>query len=502
MKVFKMTFVTILAVLCFAGIGYSQTILPVEAGAGEGADLTAALLYVNTGAVADPVIELVTDGGVYTLNASDSVMYDLTIRAKEGLAEKPMIIPGDTLDNFLVIDESHLTSSITLKIQGIKFDGRFADGSLNPFGNKDFIAIDRGNAADRTVLPNLIIEDCDFSNCYQKASPETDNVGNFIRVRDYGSAGTIRIENCTFSNNPDEVILLQKASGRDGVIRAADSLIIRNCTFMDCGKGPKCQGLVTVKGDKDSTTPDAAIVLENVTVYHSDQRVINTDDCENTVVRNILAASPDTTYAQKDNKIIAIEKASSSISHIGVFDVAYAMDIPDTVETWPYILENAFEISAGRNTGGDPGTVDVATIYNFDPMFADAENGDFTLQSGSPAYGKAHDGGALGDLRWATNPTSVAGNVSATPEKFSLSQNYPNPFNPTTTISYSLDKKTNVKLQIFDITGGLVETLVNGSNHAGNHTVTWDASNIASGIYFYQITADGQSITRKMTLLK
>jgi hypothetical protein len=502
MKVFKMTFVTIFAVLSIAGIGYSQTVLPVAADAGPDADLTAALIYVNTGAVADPVIELVTDGGVYTLNASDSVMFDLTIRAKDGLTAKPTIIPGDTLGCFLEIDESLLTSSITLKIQGVKFDGRFADGSLNPFGSKDFIAIVKGDEADRTVLPNLILEDCDFSYCYEKASPETDNVGNFIRVRDYGTAGIIRIENCTFSKNPDEAILLQKASGRDGVIRAADSLIIRNCTFMDCGQGPKCQGLITVKGDKDATTEDAVIVLENVTVYQSDQRIITTDDCENTVVRNILTASPDTTYAEKDNKIISIEKASSSISHIGAFDVAYAMDIPDSLDAWSYILENSFEITAGRNTGGDPGTVDVSTIYNFDPMFADAANGDFTLMEGSPAYGKAHDGGALGDLRWATNPTSVAGTLAAVPDKFSLLQNYPNPFNPTTTISYSLDKKSDVKLQIFDVTGGLVETLVNGRIQAGSHTVTWDASDIASGIYFYQIKASGQSTTRKMTLLK
>ncbi len=502
MKVSQMTFVTILALFCITSFGYSQTVLPVAADAGPDADLTAALLYVNSGAAADPVIELVTDGGVYTLNASDSVLYDLTIRAKEGLTEKPKIIPGDTLGCFLEIDESLLTSSITLTIQGIKFDGRFADGSLNPFGSKDFIAIVRGGEVDRTVLPNLILEDCDFSYCYQKASPETDKVGNFIRVRDYGTAGVIRIENCTFTKNPDEAILLQKAGGRDGVIRAADSLIIRNCTFTDCGQSTGCQGLITVKGDKDSTTADAVIVLENVTVYHSDQRIINTDDCENTVVRNILTASPDTTYAKKDNRIIAIEKESSSISHIGVFDVAYAMNIPDTVEVWPYILENAFDISSGRNTGGNPGTVDVSTIYNFDPMFADAANGDFTLLSGSPAYGKAHDGGALGDSRWATNATFVTSSVLATPEQFSLTQNYPNPFNPRTAIKYSLDKKSHVKLQIFDITGSLVETLVNGNNQAGIHSVSWDASNFASGIYFYQIIANGQSITKKMTLLK
>jgi len=303
-----------------------------------------------------------------------------------------------------------------------------------------------------------------------------------------------------FENNADEAILLQKATGRDGVIRAVDSLIIRNCTFNHCGNGPKVQALITVKGDKDSSTVDANILVENVTTYNSFPTVVLVDECDNTIVRNLIVASPDTT--NKKNKIVSIEKENSSLSNICAFNVAPAMDIPDTVDTWSYIVENTFEITAGRYTFGAPGTVDVATIYNFDPMFANAANGDLTLQSGSPAYGKAHDGGALGDLRWATNASSVARKASATPDRFTISQNYPNPFNPTTTISYSLDKKSNVKLQIFDITGGLVETLVNGTNQAGFHTVSWDASNTASGIYFYQIMADGQSITRKMTLLK
>ncbi|MBD3383358.1 T9SS type A sorting domain-containing protein [candidate division KSB1 bacterium] len=496
-------FVTILAVLLLSGLSFSQTVLPVEADAGPDADLTAALAVVNSGQVPNPIIELVTDGGVYKLFDEDSVTQTVTIRAAAGLTEKPMIIPGDTLDCFLEIDEALLMESITLTLQGIKFDGRFEDGSLNPFDNKDFIAIVRNDAADRSILPNLIVEDCEFSNSYQNAAPETDKVGNFIRVRDYGTAGTIRIENSTFMNNCDEVILGQKGRGRDGVFTPADTLIVRNCTFINAGNGPKCQALIAVKCDGDSTTPSMKIIVENITVYNSDQRLVTTNDCDATVVRNVIAASPDTMLAEKDNSIIAIEKASSSISHINVFDVAYAMEvIPEGEDPWQYILDNAFRISDGRDTGGEPGTPDTETIWNFDPMFADAENHDFTLMAGSPAYGKAHDGGALGDLRWATNATSVADRGISTPKDFTLSQNYPNPFNPVTTIDFSLDKKSMVTLQIFDITGGLVETLVNGQKQAGNHTLSWDASDVASGTYFYQIDADGQKLTRKMVLLK
>ncbi|MBD3377681.1 T9SS type A sorting domain-containing protein [candidate division KSB1 bacterium] len=494
---------TILCIVLFSISGFSQTVISVEEGADENANLTAALVFANSGATDDLIIELTTDGGVYTLNASDSVTTNLTIRAKEGLLEKPTIIPGDTIDNFLEIDESLLSESITLKLQGIKFDGRFADGSLNPFDNKDMIAILRNDEADRSILPNLIIEDCDFSYSYQNGDPETDKKGTFIRVRDYGTAGTIRIENCTFMNNSDEVIVAQKGRGRDGVFSPADSLIVRNTTFINAGTGPKVQGLVTVKCDGDSATPSTKIILENLTFYNSYQQLIRSNDCDATVVRNIITASPDTTLAAKSNNIIPIEKESSSISHINAYNVAYAMEeIPEDVDSWQFILENAFEIAPGRDTGGDPGTPDTETIWNFDPMFADAENHDFTLMEGSPAYGKAHDGGALGDLRWATNATSVAKNNTSAPFDFALSQNYPNPFNPTTTIDYSLEQKSNVKIQIFDLTGAWVTTLASGQHQAGQYSVTWDASNVATGTYFYRIEIDGQSLTRKMVLLK
>jgi subtilisin family serine protease len=89
----------------------------------------------------------------------------------------------------------------------------------------------------------------------------------------------------------------------------------------------------------------------------------------------------------------------------------------------------------------------------------------------------------------------------------SIQQNYPNPFNPTTKIEFSLPQPSEVGLEIFNITGQKVTTLINGPYGAGTHSITWDGrdshgQNVASGIYFYHLQAEQFSATRKMVMLK
>ncbi|PID27142.1 MAG: hypothetical protein CR982_06735 [Candidatus Cloacimonadota bacterium] len=85
---------------------------------------------------------------------------------------------------------------------------------------------------------------------------------------------------------------------------------------------------------------------------------------------------------------------------------------------------------------------------------------------------------------------------------FSLFQNYPNPFNPTTTINYSLNSTSQVSLAVFNARGEKVSDLVNGRESKGNHSVFFDGSNLNSGIYFYKLTVNGVSVTKKMVLTK
>jgi len=89
-----------------------------------------------------------------------------------------------------------------------------------------------------------------------------------------------------------------------------------------------------------------------------------------------------------------------------------------------------------------------------------------------------------------------------TPEHFSLEQNYPNPFNPSTTISYHLGSRSHVTLAVFDILGREVSTLVNSIEDPGFKSVLWEASEVASGVYFYQLKAGPYIATRKMPVVR
>ncbi len=152
--------------------------------------------------------------------------------------------------------------------------------------------------------------------------------------------------------------------------------------------------------------------------------------------------------------------------------------------------------------------------------------GPFTLEKGNPveiivAYVVGRGTDALNSITvakdiakdaigfYTTNfqyvPVSVKEDkLSKIPTKFLLEQNYPNPFNPSTTIRYGIPfgKALEIKLVVYDILGREVETLVKQKQGAGNYEVTFDASKLSSGIYYYQLQAGDFIQTKKMILLK
>jgi hypothetical protein len=99
-------------------------------------------------------------------------------------------------------------------------------------------------------------------------------------------------------------------------------------------------------------------------------------------------------------------------------------------------------------------------------------------------------------------PVGIAPYTNEVPSSYALSQNYPNPFNPTTNIKFNLPKNENVSLKIYDILGNEVQNLVEGVQQAGVYNITVDASNLASGIYFYTLRAGSFVETKKMSLIK
>jgi len=99
-------------------------------------------------------------------------------------------------------------------------------------------------------------------------------------------------------------------------------------------------------------------------------------------------------------------------------------------------------------------------------------------------------------------PGESAQIAESIPTEYSLTQNYPNPFNPVTTIHYTLPEKSYVRLELFNILGQVVNTLVDGEMEAGEKSIQWNASSLPSGVYFYRLTAGSYTGTKKMLLLK
>jgi len=161
---------------------------------------------------------------------------------------------------------------------------------------------------------------------------------------------------------------------------------------------------------------------------------------------------------------------------------------------------------------------------DIDPLFVNAPNGDYHLSDASPCIGAGIDSVA----GYHAPPTDIDGNprpnptgsmpdigayessfvntISKTfdksPKSFSLKQNYPNPFNPSTKIKYTLPKSEKVKIEIFNLLGQKINTLLNKQMPSGSHEVEFIAKDLPSGVYLYRIEAGEYQEVKKMILLE
>ncbi|MDP4195566.1 MAG: T9SS type A sorting domain-containing protein, partial [Bacteroidota bacterium] len=202
--------------------------------------------------------------------------------------------------------------------------------------------------------------------------------------------------------------------------------------------------------------------------------------------------------------------------------VRWATMIDTNTATWDiemaiYNPDINAQSSIGFNLGGSQGARKIQ-----DPQSGDRTYSYYTWQPGTPNEPYSSSGDPIGandpgqynlvtSKYWplldfvTAAATGVEGSKlgNAVPTKFNLEQNYPNPFNPSTTIRFDVAKNTLVTLKVYNVVGQLVATLVNGKQLSpGTYAVTWNASNLASGMYLYSFEADGNIITKKMMLIK
>ncbi len=154
--------------------------------------------------------------------------------------------------------------------------------------------------------------------------------------------------------------------------------------------------------------------------------------------------------------------------------------------------------------------------FGFMPIYGDDSQTDYVdgMKSGETFYLTVDGIETAEQFTWTTSGDKLevkqltAKVVDGTlPNSFGLNQNYPNPFNPSTTISFDMPVSGQAKIEVFNLLGQLIATPFNEVATAGQHVVLWDGQNdngksVASGIYFYRLTADNFTDTKKMTLLK
>jgi len=164
--------------------------------------------------------------------------------------------------------------------------------------------------------------------------------------------------------------------------------------------------------------------------------------------------------------------------------------------------------------GGIPtGVTDGGGNINVDPLFMDAENGDYHLLVDSPCIDTGDpdspldSDGTRADMGAFPYVHPIIVLVGQQPSEFVLYPNFPNPFNPSTTIRFSLPGAGPVLLSFYDVNGRLVRTLIDGTMQAGLHEVVWNGRDqsgraVASGIYLYRLTSGKGIVMRKMALVR
>ena len=149
----------------------------------------------------------------------------------------------------------------------------------------------------------------------------------------------------------------------------------------------------------------------------------------------------------------------------------------------------------------------LTNVMNIDPLFCNPDSNDFQLTGNSPCVEYSNDAGPIGAFDIGCDFVGI-GDQASVPGEFQLYPAFPNPFNPRTTIRFNFGvistplNNLNISLQIFDITGRVVDELVNGNLDSGEHELVWDAIGFSSGVYFVKLTLDKQSKIQKLILLK
>jgi Secretion system C-terminal sorting domain/Domain of unknown function (DUF4957) len=405
-------------------------------------------IYDSLLAAGDRDTLILTEAAEYLLDSTLYINKTIVLKAAEGLASKPVlknVKPGYTDKSILQIQTNG-----NLYLEGLDLDG-MADSDRPA---KCLIRTDE----EIDGYYNLYVNDCVLHDIVYF------DMGNFFRGYSKAKGDTVKFTDCILYNSGKEGIRIKDA---DNTVRYFE---MSNCTMYRT----KTESIY-IQGNEVVFRVDHC-TFNDIAWIHADMiRPRYVIDAE--ITNSIFANTPD-----PHSRVILLY-GSSLMSHNDFYNVGGITKV---------VVHDSSSYRFGDNM-----------LFEVDPMFANPDSGDFTLLSGSQLYGMASDGEAMGDLRWATQETLEDTTALAQlPDDYTLHQNYPNPFNPLTTIDFSIPQSEYISMDLFNVSGKKVMTMVNAYMPAGNHKIILNAPHLSSGIYFYSMKAGEFSAVKKLTLLK
>jgi hypothetical protein len=557
MRISRGISLTLLTLLILPVIGLAQgnpheLFIPPPTGPGQYLNTTIMGDTISNGTRADSLrVYVLQRGGIYLVNSAIlNQGWTLRIKAKDTVGVKPAIylttgsggtIPGAFvtvrghvwLKNIAVAGYNEYDPTMLGKLQGVLLTTTAAGFDIvvdscmlsNINGNH----IRTGSACRVVKVTNTVFANMGYLG--------TSNLGagKAIDLRDV-SCDTLLMQNCTFVNFQDRIIRHRQSTASlkvvifdhntvvngmsyHGMIAlgwVGQKVAITNNLFVDAfalGADTDAvrQSEFEESREKDAFGTNRMTWVINDTTETAQWKVSNNYYCVTPTGQSWMTnagANPPLTEGSPLTYRINRKLGADSTKAFTKEDIALAKvpALMTAMMTW-YRTP-----SASGGAGKTKVTTNFAAQYDYDrrtiPYFRDTLN--CTYATGKQAYTGAENGYPAGDLnwypalkaRWDKGLLADVATPNILPACYALEQNYPNPFNPATTIHFTVPREARVRLEVFDILGRRVAVLVDELRTAGEHAVAFDASRVGTGTYIYRLTAEGQTITRKMMLLK
>jgi hypothetical protein len=416
----------------------------------------------------------------------------------------------NTGTGYIIVGNTSVTFNVKHTISAIN---DFGSGSINLEG----ATVSSGASAYKFIGDALsvgAIDQNDGAGYNRTWNASGTNNSNWLRKSMSASSFT-NILGATSRNYSYTVV-----SNDNGATISADLRKIFNITFQNNMVGLGNTGIINVSETQySSPSPIINVVQGNqITATAPTQEINGIDYSLSTWSNGSTSAS--TTFTPTDHSTYTasyIGKPDNSTRNL-TFGTQLRRPITFTWTDNPNTNVTQYQIwRCTINKGIIQNLIQIGTVargvqnYSDDEYMLTANNSSVIYYDARPYYSVE---GTTADPDWAYVPAIIQDNESPrnnslnrssdieTVENYALDQNYPNPFNPSTIVNYQVPEKGFISLKVYDILGREVITLVNEVKTQGKYSVTFDEANLTSGVYIYQLKANGFSSTKKMILTK